>query len=75
MENEILKPMSVVRTEFIGAMTELINNCMLPPFVIEGVLKDMLHEIHILSNRQLEIDTKQYQEQLSLAGARQERCK
>ena len=71
MKNEILKPMSVARVEFISTMTELINNCMLPPFVIEGVLKDVLHEIHVLSNRQLEADTKQYQEQLNRSGVQQ----
>lgn len=72
MENEILKPMSVARAEFISSLTDLINTCMLPPFVIEPVLKDMYNEVHSMSKQQLELDTKRYNEQLSQANASQE---
>ncbi len=68
MNNEILKPMSVARIEFINALTDLINNCKLPPFVIEAVLKDMYNDVRLLSQRQLEIDTKKYNEQLDCNG-------
>ena len=65
MGNEILKPMSVARAEFISSLTALINTCMLPPFVIEAVLKDMYNDVHSMSKQQLEIDTMRYNEQLN----------
>ena len=63
-ENEILKPMSIARAEFISNLTDLINNSMLPPFVIEDVLKDMYGEIKIISQKQLENDKKNYEKML-----------
>ena len=49
MENaeQIMKPMSVARAEFINSLTDLINNSMLPPFIIEPILKDMYNDIHV----------------------------
>lgn len=64
-ENVIMKPMSVARAEFVTTLTDLINNSMLPPFVIEPILKDMYNDIHMVSQRQLEAETKKYQEQLN----------
>lgn len=61
----IHKPMSVARQEFIVSLTNLINECMLPPFVIEDVLKDTQNKINIIAKQQLEIDTKQYMAALS----------
>lgn len=58
--NIVAKPMSVVRNEFINEMTELINNCQLPPFVIEAVLKDMYMDVKLFAQRQLESDLKKY---------------
>lgn len=67
MENaeQIMKPMSVARAEFINSLTDLINNSMLPPFVIEPILKDMYNDIHMVAQRQYEIDNKKYLEQLN----------
>lgn len=64
MANEIIKPLSVVRAEFISSLTELINNSALPPFIIEPILKDMYSDIRLLSQKQIEADMKKYQEQL-----------
>jgi hypothetical protein len=66
MENaeHIMKPMSVARAEFINSLTDLINNSMLPPFVIEPILKDMFNDIHMVAQRQYEADNKRYNEQL-----------
>lgn len=65
MSNEsILKPMSVARNEFINDLTDLINNCMLPPFIIEDVLKDIYSKVSTISAKQLEADMKKYQEAL-----------
>lgn len=64
MANEIQKPISVARAEFISLLTDLINTSALPPFIIEPILKDMYSDIRMLSQKQLEADTKRYQEQL-----------
>lgn len=70
MENaeQIMKPMSVVRAEFISSLTDLINNSMLPPFVIEPILKDMYNNIHMLAQRQYETDVMRYNEELKKQG-------
>lgn len=60
MNNEILKPLTVARHEFVEALTDLINGCQLPPFVIEAVLKDVYTDIRIIAQRQLENDLKKY---------------
>ena len=67
MENaeQIMKPMSVARAEFVGSLTDLINNSMLPPFVIEPILKDMYNDIHMVSIKQYEADCKRYHQELS----------
>ena len=66
MENaeQIMKPMSVARAEFINSLTDLINNSMLPPFVIEPILKDMYNDIHMISQRQYEVDKNNYEKLL-----------
>lgn len=63
-EKEILKPMSIARAEFISSLTDLINNSMLPPFVIEPILKDMYNDIHMIAKKQYEIDVERYNKQL-----------
>ena len=67
MRNKVAKPMSVARSEFIQSLTNLINESTLPLFVIESVLKDMYSDVRSLSQRQLEIDLKNYRETLSQA--------
>ena len=59
-QEKLLKPMSVARDEFITDLTDLINNSMLPPFIIEDVLKDTYSKICIISKRQLEQDRRKY---------------
>ena len=66
----ILKPMSVARNEFISDLTDLINKSMLPPFVVEEVLKDTYNKICIISQKQLENDMKSYQEALEKAAGK-----
>lgn len=67
MRNKVVTPMSVARSEFIQSLTNLINESTLPLFVIESVLKDMYSDVRSLSQRQLEIDMKNYREALSQA--------
>lgn len=57
--------MSILRNDFIKAITDLINNSMLPPFVIEPILKDIYSEICLVTKQQLENDIKYYSEQLN----------
>lgn len=60
MSNESMKPMTVARYEFVQNLTGLINNSMLPPFVIEDVLKDIQNKVSVMARQQLENDLKKY---------------
>lgn len=63
--NEIQKPITVVRSEFISNMASLINNSGLPPFIIEPILKDMLYDVKVMAQKQLEQDTAHYYEMVA----------
>lgn len=67
MINKVIKPISIVRYDFLQSLTKLINESTLPLFVIESILKDMHSDVRSLSQRQLEIDLKNYREALSQA--------
>lgn len=71
-KEKIMKPMSVARDEFINDLTKLINGSMLPPFVIEDILKDMYGKICRISRQQLENESKQYREALAKSSATSE---
>ena len=58
--NQIMKPLTVARHEFVSALTNLVNESQLPPFVIEAVLKDVYTDIRIVAQKQLENDMKKY---------------
>lgn len=72
--NEVQKPITVARAEFISSMTSMINNSMLPPFIIEPILKDMLNDVRIMAQRQLEQDTKRYQDALEAQEHDEPQC-
>lgn len=61
-KEEVQKPLSILRAEFINSLTKLINTSTLPPFIIEPILKDMYNDIKILSQKQLELDFKRYED-------------
>lgn len=63
--SNIQKPITVARNDFINGMTTLINESGLPPFIIEPILKDMLHDVKLMAQRQLENDTNEYQQRLA----------
>lgn len=65
--NEIVKPMSVERAEFISKLRNLITDSRLPPFVVEPILRDAISDVALLSKQQLEIETKQYNEMIKNA--------
>lgn len=64
-ENRIIKPITVVRAEFIEKLADTINNSMLPAFIIEPILKDMYLETKAMSQKQYEIDKSNYEKNLS----------
>lgn len=59
---EITKPITLIREDFISNISKTINESQLPAFIVESVLKDFLNEVHIASQRQLEVDRAKYQE-------------
>lgn len=62
--NEIVKPISVVRQEFIEQLVNDVNNCQLPLFVIEPILQDMLNMVKSAAKAQYEAEKTQYEAQL-----------
>lgn len=72
--NEVQKPITVARAEFISSMTSLINNSGLPPFIIEPIMKDMLYDVRVMAQKQLEQDTARYREMLAAAESDEPQC-
>lgn len=64
MENEIRKPLSVAKEEFVNALTDMINNSALPRFIIESVLKDMYADMKVIARKEYEIDKRRYDDSL-----------
>lgn len=62
---QIKKPLSVVRQEFIEKIVEEINTCGLPLFVVEPILKDLLNEVSAAVKRQYETEKAQYEQALA----------
>lgn len=64
MNEQITKPISVVRQEFIENVINDINNCKLPLFVIEYILQDILNSVKSTVQQQSEFEKAQYEKQL-----------
>ena len=64
MENDITKPLSVAKEEFVNALTDMINNSALPRFIIESVLKDMYADMKVIARKEYEIDKRRYEDAL-----------
>lgn len=62
---QIKKPISVVRQEFIENLVNEINTCGLPLFVVEPILKDLLNEVSAAAKRQYEAEKAQYEQTLA----------
>ena len=60
--NELNKPITIVRAEFVSNLTKLINESSLPPFIIEPILKDMYVEIRNIAQKQYESDKARYEQ-------------
>lgn len=61
MKENIEKPMIIARQEFTDQIIESVNNCGLPLFVIEPILKDVYLEVKSMLQKQYEIEKVQYE--------------
>lgn len=64
MDKNIVKPVTLIRQEFVDTLVEEINNCQLPMFVIEPILQDLLDQVKVMVQKQYETDKAQYEAQL-----------
>lgn len=67
MNNKIIKPTSIARAEFISSLTALINDSMLPAFILEPILKDTYFDVKVIAQKQLDEDMTKYRQALSIA--------
>lgn len=63
--NKNLKPITMVRDEFIKDIVAVCNNSGLPFFIVEDVLKNLIQEIHVAAQQQLIEDTKAYADKIN----------
>ena len=66
MEKKIEKPITVARQEFIDKISDVINNCNLPLFIVEPIMRDVYLEIKSLSQKQYEMDKEEYESKLKM---------
>lgn len=65
-QNEkIAKPLTLLREDFMNGMVDLCNTSGLPLFIIENVLKDLIQDIHLASQKQIEADREKYRLEIS----------
>lgn len=64
MNEAIVKPISVVRQEFIEQLIDDVNNCQLPMFVVEPILEDLLKMVRTAAQEQYKNEKAQYEAQL-----------
>lgn len=64
MNGSVAKPMSLAASDFEAVLTSVINNCGLPPFIIEIILRNMYLEVKAASQKQYEREREQYEREL-----------
>lgn len=64
MNEQVTKPISVIRQEFIDQLVNDVNNCGLPLFVVEPILQDILYSVKAAAKQQYETEKAQYEQQL-----------
>ena len=62
---QVKKPITVVRQEFIEKMVNEVNTCGLPLWAIEPILEDLLRLVKAESQRQYETEKAQYEQALA----------
>ena len=65
MDKNIVKPITLIRQEFVDTLVTEINNCQLPMFVIEPILQNLLNQVKVAAQEQYEADKIQYEAQLN----------
>lgn len=61
---KIMKPITLMREDFANQIVILCNECGLPFFCIESILKDVIQEVHQASIKQYESDKIRYEDKL-----------
>ena len=69
MNENIEKPITVARQEFIDGLVNYINNSGLPLFVVEPILKDMYIEVKTMLQKQYESEKMQYEQMMQMGDA------
>lgn len=64
MESQVMKPITVARVELVECLKNVINDSMLPAFIIEPILKDMYLETKAVAQKQYELDKQKYEKAL-----------
>lgn len=64
MNKEVNKPMSLAREELITTIVTAINECGLPLFVTESVMRDLTADISVMAKQQAAAEKAQYEEAL-----------
>lgn len=62
MNDNLSKPITIIRAEFISNLVDLINNSMLPPFIMESIFKDVYFEIKNMAQNQYKLDVEKYEQ-------------
>ena len=65
MDKNIVKPITLIRQEFVDTLVDEINNCQLPMFVIEPILQNLLNQVKVAAQEQYELDKAQYESELN----------
>lgn len=60
----VVKPITLLREEFIENVATLCNSSGLPFFIIESVLRDFVQEVNIASRKQFETDRLKYNQEV-----------
>lgn len=69
MKEKIEKPITMVIQEFTKTISDDINNCNLPLFVIEPILKDVYLEVKSLLQKQYEVEKVEYENKVKMGDA------
>ena len=71
MEQNINKPASMLKEDFVNALVDLVNRSGLPYFLLEYIFKDLLNQLHNAAQSQLQEDTANYNKMLAARSAQQ----
>ena len=65
MDNQVRKPLTIARQEFLENIAKTINESGLPAFIIGDVLSGVLSEVRTLAERQYNSDKENYEKSLA----------